>query len=117
MRSLCGRSEKRAQLFHTITNVYAPHLPCQSGKDQACVFLGRNCCHVLREIPALSFVISALKRIAADSLDTGAQVALNIQCIPHTLATSFMQVIDQGSSTDGLSCKSLGKGILSDLRK
>ena len=69
----------------------------KASKAHACVFLGRNCCHVLREIPAIGFVISALKRIAADSLDTGAQVALNIQCIPHSyvLATSFVQVIDQ----------------------
>ena len=71
----------------------------KANKVQACVFLGGNCCHVLREIPAIGFVISALKRVAEDSLDPSAQVALNIRCIQHSyvLATSFVQVIEQDS--------------------
>jgi hypothetical protein len=69
----------------------------KASKAQTCVFLGRFRCHVLREIAAIGFVISALKRVAGDSLDPGAQVALNIQYIPHSYvsATSFVQVIDQ----------------------
>jgi hypothetical protein len=82
------------QLFHTITNVYAPHLPCHEQSSCLCisweVSLPRT-----PEIPAIGFVISALKRVTADSLDPDAQVALKIQCIPHSyvLATSFVQVI------------------------
>ncbi len=102
-------SNKRLPEFLKVQQKKSSTLPChnkclcasssmfKASKAQACVFLGRNCCHVLREIPAIGFVISALKRVAADSLDPSAQVSLNIQCIPHSyvLTTSFVQVIDQ----------------------
>ena len=42
-----------------------------SSKGYACVFLGRNRYHVLREIPTIGFVCTGLKRVATDSLDSG----------------------------------------------
>ncbi len=66
-------------------------------ESNACVFLGRNCCHIRREIPTIDFIFLQLKRVATDSLHSCAQVALEFQSTPcsHMLTTPFHEMIKQ----------------------
>ena len=92
-------SEKRARLFQTTTNFYAPPWPCQS------VWRLRLCISWEESLPRTASNSyhrfcrhwPGIERVARDSLNSGAQVTLNLQCIPYSyvLATSCMQVIEQ----------------------
>ena len=61
----------------------------EASKGNACILLGRNRCHILREIPTIGHVFTGLKRVATDSLHSSAQSALDLQGTPHPYMVTF----------------------------
>ena len=96
-RSLEGTVEK--ELNSPEPHLLSMRLIChvKAFKGNACVFLGRNCCHILLEIPTIGLVfLLGLKRAAMDPLHSCAQVALQFQSRqhPYMLPTSH-KIIQQ----------------------